>query len=182
MFGQNDNNQTQQPYQNDASVQPSENNPPSNFFNPSAPMPPQPMPDPINMNNNGQVIADVSAPVLADPNPTDFTAPSTPADGPGVVSDAPVQIDNNSTPPSNDDLLNMKQEALQHLTPLVSHLDQAPEEKFRTVMMMIQASDDHSKLNEAFEIAKQITDDKTRAQALLDVINEINYFTQQHSS
>jgi len=72
----------------------------------------------------------------------------------------------------------MKQEALQHLNPLVEHLDQEPEDKFRTIMMMIQATDDHTKLQEAFEAAKQITDDKTRAQALLDVINEINYFTQ----
>lgn len=49
-------------------------------------------------------------------------------------------------------------------------------------MMMIQASDDHTKLSEAFELAKQIGDDKARAQALLDVINEINYFTQNSAS
>ncbi len=84
--------------------------------------------------------------------------------------------------PSNDELLSMKQAALQQLNPLVGHLDQSPEEKFRTVMMMIQATDDHTKLGEAFDLAKQISDDKTRAQALLDVINEINYFTQNHGS
>jgi hypothetical protein len=83
---------------------------------------------------------------------------------------------------TNDDLLNIKQEALQHLTPLVGHLEQNPEEKFRTLMMMIQASDDQTKLKEAFDTAKQITDDKARAQALLDIINEINYFTQHHNS
>jgi hypothetical protein len=96
------------------------------------------------------------------------------------------QPDNTAAPsvgtPSNDQLLSMKQEALQQLNPLVGHLNQTPEEKFRTVMMMIQASDDHTKLSEAFDLAKQITDDKTRAQALLDVINEINYFTQNHGS
>lgn len=58
------------------------------------------------------------------------------------------------------------------------HLDQSPEEKFRTTMMMIQASDNQDLITTAYEAANQITDEKARAQALLDVINEINYFTQ----
>jgi hypothetical protein len=80
------------------------------------------------------------------------------------------------------DLLGIKQQALKELTPLVDHLNQTPEEKFRTTMMMIQAADDQSLINRAYDAAKAITDEKTRAQALLDVINEINYFTQQHES
>jgi hypothetical protein len=44
--------------------------------------------------------------------------------------------------------------------------------------MMIQASDDKALVPKAFEAAKNIQDDKARAQALLDIINEINYFTQ----
>lgn len=82
----------------------------------------------------------------------------------------------------SQDLLSIKQEALGHLSPLVSHLDQSAEEKFRTTMMMIQATDNQDLVKEAFEAAKQITDDKARAQALLDIINEINYFTQDHHS
>jgi hypothetical protein len=82
----------------------------------------------------------------------------------------------------SDDLLNLKQEALQHLSPLVSHLDQSPEEKFKTTMMMIQASDDQSLVKSAYEAAKQIKDEKARAQALLDIVNEINYFTQHHNN
>lgn len=77
-----------------------------------------------------------------------------------------------------DDLLDIKQQALQQLTPLVGHLDQTAEEKFRTTMMMIQASDNQALLKDAYTAAQAITDEKTRAQALLDVINEINYFTQ----
>jgi hypothetical protein len=83
---------------------------------------------------------------------------------------------------TKDDLSSIKHEALQQLSPLVSHLDQTPEEKFHTTMMMIQASDDQSLIKEAYESAKQITDEKARAQALLDIVNEINYFTQQHNS
>ena len=78
------------------------------------------------------------------------------------------------------DLMNIKQEALQQLKPLVGHLDQTPEEKFRTTMMMIQASDDQSLIGDAYEAAKAIADEKVQAQALLDVVNEINYFTSQN--
>lgn len=109
--------------------------------------------------------------------------PVTPAADNPAPTTAPVDASVADTGThSNDDLLNIKQQALQHLTPLVDHLDQSAEEKFKTIMMMIQASDDHTKLKEAFDAAKEITEDKVRAQALLDVINEINYFTQQHSS
>ena len=44
--------------------------------------------------------------------------------------------------------------------------------------MMIQASDDQSLIQQAYDAANSITDEKIKAQALLDVVNEINYFTQ----
>jgi len=128
------------------------------------------------------------------PAPADVPAPSAFGDNNGPVGDPPfvAPTHDDSTPPPppqddaspavSDDLLNIKQEALQQLSPLVGHLDQSPEEKFRTTMMMIQASDDQSLLKSAYETAKQITDEKVRAQALLDVVNEINYFTQHHNS
>lgn len=78
-----------------------------------------------------------------------------------------------------DELLDIKQDALQALTPLIDHLDQSPEEKFRTTMMMIQASDNHTLIKAAYEAAQHIQNEKDRAQALLDIVNEINYFTQQ---
>jgi hypothetical protein len=78
-----------------------------------------------------------------------------------------------------DELLDIKQDALQALTPLVDHLDQTPEERFRTTMMMIQASDNFSLIKAAYDAAGQINNEKERAQALLDIVNEINYFTQQ---
>lgn len=82
---------------------------------------------------------------------------------------------------SNDskELLDIKHQALENLEPLISHLDQSPEEKFRTTMMLIQASDNPKLLSQAHEAANQIKDEKQRAQALLDVVNEINYFTHQ---
>lgn len=77
-----------------------------------------------------------------------------------------------------DKLADMKKQALDHLEPLVKHLDGTPEDTFKTAMMMIQANDNHTLLNKAFEAAKNISDDRERAQALLDIVNEINYFSQ----
>jgi hypothetical protein len=88
------------------------------------------------------------------------------------ASDSPVD--------SSDDLIDIKQQALQQLSPLLDQLDQSPEEKFRTTMMMIQAADNQSLIKDAYESAEQITDEKVKAQALLDIVNEINYFTHQH--
>ncbi|HVX24071.1 MAG TPA: hypothetical protein VG992_01880 [Candidatus Saccharimonadales bacterium] len=118
--------------------------------------------------------------------------PGTPLNNDNQSSPAPDNSNSDSAPNNSDaptpnsdtlnDLLNIKQQALGELSPLVSHLDQSPEERFRTVMMMIQATDDQSKIQEAFSAAQAIEDEKGRAQALLDVINEINYFTQHHDN
>lgn len=84
-----------------------------------------------------------------------------------------------AAPAAGDDgLIDIKQQALQSLAPLVNELDQTAEEKFKTTMMLIQASDNSHLIKEAYSAANEIKDEKVRAQALLDVVNEINYFTQ----
>jgi len=118
------------------------------------------------------------------PRPSDSGSSSTSDSSVGSAPDLPGDAtpDNTTTQATattgNDDLLGIKQQALQQLTPLVSHLEQTPLERFRTTMMLIQASDNQALLKDAYEAAQKIEDDKIRAQALLDVINEINYFTQ----
>lgn len=109
--------------------------------------------------------------------PAQLAPTAAPTGTPTVIDPAPV-----ADSPVHNDLMELKQSALQELSPLVGHLEQTPEEKFRTTMMMIQASDDQTMLPAAFQSAKEIKDEKARAQALLDVINEINYFTQQHEA
>jgi hypothetical protein len=121
-----------------------------------------------NLLSNGTPAQPV-APTVSDPtvySPT-LTAPQAPAPAPPAAASTD----------GNDDLIEIKKDALQQLTPLVGHLDQSPEEKFRTTMMLIQATDDKSLLKSAYQSALQIPDEKSRAQALLDVVNEINYFT-----
>lgn len=98
-----------------------------------------------------------------------------------VAAPAPAPVAVSASDLSDDELLQIKQQALQQLSPLVGHLDQTPEEKFRTTMMMIQASDNQVLIKEAYAAAQQIDDEKVRAQALLDIVNEINYFTQHQA-
>jgi hypothetical protein len=104
-----------------------------------------------------------SEPLVVSPPSADTISPTTPS------------LDANG-------LLDIKQQALTQLSPLVGHLEQTPEEKFRTTMMMIQASDNQALIQDAYAAAQQIPEEKIRAQALLDVINEINYFTQHNKS
>lgn len=99
----------------------------------------------------------------------------------GAAMPAPAPAAVPATDTSDDELLSIKQQALQQLSPLVGHLEQSPEEKFRTTMMMIQASDNQGLIKEAYAAAQEIDDEKTRAQALLDIVNEINYFTQHQA-
>ena len=99
-------------------------------------------------------------------------------DNNGGMQDVVDQNSNNSTANIANDLIEIKRQALSQLAPLLKHLDQTPEEKFRTTMMMIQASDDVTLVKTAYESALAISDEKTRAQALLDIVNEINYFNQ----
>lgn len=130
----------------------------------------------------GDYIDDVPAPAVAAPTVTqpDPAAPAASDDAMnGPVASAPAPVD---TEADTDKLLDIKQQALQQLTPLVDHLEQSPEDEFRTTMMMIQASDNHELIQKAYEAAQKIGDDKARAQALLDIVNEINYFTHNSGS
>lgn len=104
---------------------------------------------------------------VAQPDPT-FTP----------VADDTTSTADDTTAPDPNHLAGLKQEALAHLEPLTEHLDGSPEEVFKTTMMMIQANDNHTLLEKALDAAKKIEDDKARAQAMLDIINEINYFAQ----
>ena len=150
-----------------------------------------------------------SAPTLSDPMVTPAPAPATaletngadsvsmenayidpgPQIGPARASvpdnvpSAVSMITANAAPVSADNsLVQVRQQALKSLEPLVEHLEQTPEDKFKTLMMLIQASDNSKLLSGAYEAANKITDEKTRAQALLDVVNEINYFAHKAQS
>jgi len=112
---------------------------------------------------------------------TDYGRPTLAATSAPITTTTLPTSDTNDQPLSQaptDELIDIKQKVLNDLTPIVDHIEQTPEEKFNTTMMMIQASDNPSLIKNAYAAANQITDDKIKAQALLDIVNEINYFTQ----
>ena len=76
------------------------------------------------------------------------------------------------------DLDTVKQEALQELRPLVDKLNESPEEKFDTYLLLLRSTDDKALIEPAHEAAKGIVDEARRAQALLDIIKEIDFLTQ----
>lgn len=77
----------------------------------------------------------------------------------------------------DNELVQVKQQALEQLAPLVTKIDLPPQEKFDTLMSIIRAGDDKSLIKPAFDAAQLIADDDKKAQALLDVVNEVNYLT-----
>jgi hypothetical protein len=97
-----------------------------------------------------------------------------PVEAPVVMPDpiAPVA----SVAPDGD-LDAIKQEALGELRPLVDKLDVSPEEKFDTYLLLLRSTDDKALIGPAHEAARGIADEARRAQALLDIIKEIDYLS-----
>lgn len=81
------------------------------------------------------------------------------------------------TPAASSDLDSIKKDALSELRPLVDKLDVTPEEKFDTYLLLLRSTDDQSLIGPAFASARVITDEARRAQALLDIIKEIDYLS-----
>lgn len=84
--------------------------------------------------------------------------------------------DNNASDVSDDSaLLELKNRALNILLPLVDKVDEPPERKFEILMTAARSSDDSGLLNKALDAAQHIGSDNEKANAVLDVLNEINY-------
>jgi hypothetical protein len=114
--------------------------------------------------------------IEAKPAPQPQAAPLLPQAAPRTVS---VQ-----QPPkrlTTNDLLDLKHAALTELSPIIDVLDAKPEDKFRTLIELIQSTDNQSLLPSALAIAKTIEDKQVRAQALLTIVNEANYFTKHNA-
>lgn len=119
-----------------------------------------------------------TAPVMQADNVVPIAAP---APAPGLeYSTPPAAIDHSdSSAGSEDSIEQIKVSALQQLRPLMQHIELSPEEKFEKYLMMLRASDDIGLIEPTYQAAQQISSEKLKAQALLDVINEINYLTSQ---
>ena len=116
----------------------------------------------------------------ADPILTDVLAqPAKPA----KVKSEPVTPPNVNPLGRNVDsgaLGDIRLQVISELRPLVNRLDfLAPADKFDTLLLLIRTIDDSSLIPMAHQAAMAIPDEVKRAQALLDILKEIDFFTQK---
>ena len=121
-----------------------------------------------------QADAAAAAPTLP---PVDNVVAPDPTVAPTPVVEPPV-VPEPTLAPVGDDLSSVKQEALTELRPLVDKLNIPAEEKFDTYLLLLRSTDDKSLIEPAHETAKLIEDESRRAQALLDIIKEIDFLSQ----
>lgn len=84
-----------------------------------------------------------------------------------------------AAPANMSSLEALKRTALEELRPLATKLDLPAKEKFDTMLLIIRSTDDQNLLEPAHEAAKNIESDVERAEALLDIVKEIDYFASQ---
>lgn len=88
------------------------------------------------------------------------------------------KTDENIAPQENNDLEKIKKDALLELRPLVDKLDLSAEEKFDIYLLLLRSTDDTTLIAPAHATAQQIEDESKRAQALLDIIKEIDFLAK----
>lgn len=138
-------------------------NTPSNM--PDTALPPTPSLSPISSDGAGPALPPVP--------------PITPSDDTPVATDpAPASVNPKNDSQADPSLEGIKKDALNELRPLVDKLNVSPDEKFDTYLLLLRSTDDKSLIAPAHEAAKAITDEARRAQALLDIIKEIDYLSQ----
>ena len=115
-------------------------------------------PDPVATDQNDEPATDIMKPAAPEPvTPTPAVSAPTPTADPALDT--------------------IKQTALNELRPLVDKLDVSPEEKFDTYLLLLRSTDDKTLIAPAHDAAVAIVDEARRAQALLDIIKEIDYFS-----
>ena len=120
-------------------------------------------------------IADDAAATLPEPaaEPEVVAEPVVPPVVEPPVLDTPAPVAS-----TGDDLGSVKTQAISELRPLVDKLNVPAEEKFDTYLLLLRSTDDKSLIEPAHETAKLIEDEARRAQALLDIIKEIDFLSQ----
>ena len=116
------------------------------------------------------------APVLPPLAPA-TPAPVAPVVNPAELEAASAQAVAAPAPAVDGSLDGVKKEAISELRPLVDKLNVSPEEKFDTYLLLVRSTDDKSLIAPAHEAAKAIQDEARRADALLNIIKEIDYLS-----
>jgi len=112
----------------------------------------------------------------AEPEPEMADAEPAAAETYEPVPDAELssEVVDESADNSSNDLSALRQQALHELSPLIGHLDQTPEEKYETAKKIYEETKDKSMLTTIYEAAKNLPDNKAKAQAIYDVVQKID--------
>lgn len=103
-------------------------------------------------------------------------APIAPAPAPVVPS---FELPSPSPAAGSSDLDDIKLTALKELRPLMDKVELPAEEKFDTYLMLLRSTDDKTLIGPAHTAAQGITDEKRKAEALLEIIKEIDYLSRK---
>lgn len=107
------------------------------------------------------------------------TVPATPAPStPATPTTAPVPPPT-TTDSSSSNLDSVRKDAITDLKPIMDKLSVEPDEMFDLYLLLIRSTDDKALIQPAYAAAKKITDEARRAQALLDVIKEIDFLANK---
>ena len=125
------------------------------------------------------------SPLSIDPIDDNAQDPAEPANNQSVPQ-APIGFTFDESmmpqmPVAENNLENIRKDALMELRPLVDKLDLAPEEKFDIYLLLLRSTDDTTLIAPAHEAAKKIADESRRAEALLNIIKEIDFLSSANS-
>lgn len=146
-------------------------------------MPQQPQAEGAQQNGASQEQpAEGQTPVGYNP-PAENSDQAEPAPQPEQTAE-PAPAEPAAPAPSNDsgNLDSIKKDALQELRPLVGKLNLPPEEQFDTYLLLLRSTDDKALIAPAHEAAQNITDESKKAQALLEIIKEIDFLSSSQAA
>ncbi|HJM04453.1 MAG TPA: hypothetical protein QF549_02350 [Candidatus Saccharimonadaceae bacterium] len=144
---------------------------------------PQPSNDDHTTSNSSPEMKFEETETATAPTPTDAQPATSSLPMPGT-STPPSEEAAPATPPApaqdaaSGTLDAIKKDALQELRPLMDKVELPAEEKFDTYLMLIRSTDDAELIAPAHTAAAAIADEKRRAEALLEIIKEIDYLSR----
>ena len=97
----------------------------------------------------------------------------------GITVTTPEVDNSTETVAASPELSAIKDKALDELRPLIDKATLPAEEKFDTYLMLIRSTDDTSLIGPAHDAAQAITDETRKAEALIDIIKEIDYLSKK---
>lgn len=93
--------------------------------------------------------------------------------------EVPTVEDNPLSASSSSSLEDIKSQALTELRPLIDRVDLPAEERFDAYLMLLRSTDDSTLVAPAHSAAQDISDEKRKAEALLEIIKEIDYLSRK---